>query len=233
MSIQANTYVEIKKLLKTPINKLPLSIEGSPLQNYVDKLYSELREHDVAFLPKCYLSDEWGCPHQIPLIGIPFYLADTTLSRLEGKYTNIEAENEVEIMKYLRHEAGHALNYAYQLFYRPDWEEQFGSFSLPYSDRYQRIPHHKAFVIHLEDWYAQKHPDEDFAETFAVWLTPGSDWKNRYLHTPAYKKLEYVNTIMQIVKTMLPIVSEGEPDMPIEKIDMTLEDWYEEQRDSD
>ena len=26
--------------------------------------------------------------------------------------------------------------------------------------------------MHLDPWYAQSHPDEDFAETFAVWLTP-------------------------------------------------------------
>jgi hypothetical protein len=81
---------------------------------------------------------------------------------------------------YLRHEAGHAFNYAYRLYQTPEWRELFGPFNRPYRERYRPIPFDRNFVRHIEGWYAQKHPDEDFAETFAVWLTPGSRWRVRY-----------------------------------------------------
>ena len=41
--------------------------------------------------------------------------------------------------------------------------------------------------------YAQKHPDEDWAETFAVWLE-GGPWRRRYRDWQvALAKLEYVD----------------------------------------
>jgi hypothetical protein len=51
--------------------------------------------------------------------------------------------------------------------------------------------------VHLDDWYAQAHPDEDFAETFAVWLTPDLDWRARYRGWKAIAKLEYVDELMR------------------------------------
>ena len=81
-------------------------------------------------------------------------------------------EGEREIMMYLRHEAGHAFNYAYVLYTTPRWRELFGPFFRRYRDDYRPVPFSRHYVRHIEGWYAQKHPDEDFAETFAVWLTP-------------------------------------------------------------
>lgn len=229
MAIAVNTDQELNKLLGTPINKLPLSLINSPLEKHINRLYHELKDRHINFFPKCYLSDEWGCPYNTPLIGIPFYLADETLTKLEGKFTDTEAENDHEVMMYLRHEAGHALNYAYRLFLQYRWKKIFGLFSRPYRERYQWIPNHKAFVVHLPDWYAQKHPDEDFAETFAVWLTPEIDWKNQYKDTPALMKLEYVGEIVQSIASSSPVFKQGSPDMPVEEIDMTLKEWYESQ----
>ena len=81
---------------------------------------------------------------------------------------------------YLRHEAGHAFNYAYALYRTPEWRDLFGPFRRPYRDDYRPVPFSRRFVRHIAGWYAQKHPDEDFAETFAVWLTPRSQWRKRY-----------------------------------------------------
>src|SRR5574341_1303894 len=60
------------------------------------------------------------------------------------------------------------------------------------------------FVRHLEGWYAQKHPDEDFAETFAVWLTPGSRWRMRYRNWPAIRKLRYMDRIARLLGKTQP-----------------------------
>ena len=54
-------------------------------------------------------------------------------------------------------------------------------------------------MLNLANWYAQSHPIEDFAETFAVWLRPGSRWRSRYADWPALRKLEYVDALMQEV----------------------------------
>ena len=75
-------------------------------------------------------------------------------------------------MRILRHEAGHALDNAYRLRRRRRWREVFGPASLPYPARYRARPGSRRYVHHLGEWYAQAHPTEDFAETFAVWLTP-------------------------------------------------------------
>lgn len=232
MPIQFSTDEERKKLFRTPINRLHLVIPGSPLEPHIQLLYEELRANEIAFRPSCYLSDEWGCPHGLPIIGIPFYLADETLKKLEGEMTNTPAETAEEIMMYLRHEAGHAINYAFKLFLQPEWKHTFGSFSRPYRERYQSIPRHKAYVAHLPDWYAQKHPDEDFAETFAVWLTPGSEWRRRYGDTPAILKLDYVDSLMREVRSATPLVKTGPPDLPVEEIDMTLSEWYDSQSET-
>lgn len=217
---------KLKQFLATPLNKLSLTIEDSPVEIHINRLYRELDKHDIMFKPACYLSDEWGCPHQIPLIAIPFYLADSRLSILEKKYTGVPAETEKEIMMYLRHEAGHAFNYGYKFYKTKEWESVFGSFSRPYTENYKRKPNHKAFVKYLPDYYAQKHPDEDFAETFAVWLTPKSIWQKKYKNTPAIKKLEYVDRMMKKFGGRTPLKASVKPDRPLEKIKMTLKEWY-------
>lgn len=217
-------------LLSTPINKLHITIKNSPLEKHITQLYEELRSKDIIFHPTCYLSDEWGCPHDTPLIAIPFYLADIKLSELEGIYTDVPAENEIEIMMYLRHEAGHAINYAFQLFRDSQWDKIFGKFTSRYKEEYQRIPDHKGYVVHLPDWYAQKHPDEDFSETFAIWLTPYSDWREKYKDTLAITKLEYVDLLMKRIINRKAIIKTGTPDTPIKEITMTLQEWYDSQK---
>src|SRR3989338_11611898 len=216
---------KLKQFLATPLNKLSLSIEDSPVETHITRLYRELEKHDIMSKPACYLSDEWGCPHQIPLIAIPFYLADAKLSRYEKKFTGVPAETNKEIMMYLRHEAGHAFNYGYKLYKTKEWQTVFGSFDRPYTEHYRRKPYDKAFVKHLPDYYAQKHPDEDFAETFAVWLTPKSNWRIKYKNTPALKKLLYVDTMIKKIAAKPPVKASVKPDMPVEAIRITLKEW--------
>src|SRR5437868_10110457 len=169
---------EALQLLPVPIRDLGLRLESTHLAPLIEQLYVELRNAGLRhFRPLCYLSDEWGCPSGEPVIGIPFYLANPELAQLERKMNDLEDARE--IMMYLRHEAGHAFNYAYQLYKTAEWRDLFGPFRRAYRDNYRPIPFSRKFVRHMAGWYAQKHPDEDFAETFAVWLTPRSQWRDR------------------------------------------------------
>jgi len=141
--------------------------------------------------------------------------------------TGKKVDDDTSIMMLLRHEAGHTFNYAYRLYEKPEWQRLFGCFSLPYRDEYKVDPFSTQFVHHLSGYYAQKHPDDDFAETFAVWLTPYSNWRKVYTGTPAIEKLLYVNKVLAMYREKSPIITGGKLDMPVEEMTMTLNEWYE------
>ena len=219
---------DLKPLLSQRISELGLKLEGSPIERYVADLYRELEAKGLKrFRPPTYLTDEWGCPDEEPIIGIPFYLADAKLARLEKEIDDVEDAREIRM--YLRHEAGHAFNYAYKLYETPEWRERFGPFNRPYRDRYKPVPFDRSFVRHMEGWYAQKHPDEDFAETFAVWLTPRSRWRERYRGWPAMRKLRYVDRTAHRVGDIEPSVRLASTDITVEEMNMTVEEFFRAQ----
>ena len=221
-----------RDLLARRISDLGLTIEGTLVERLVDQLYAELAGRGLIFRPPVYLSDQWGCPDGTPLIGVPFYLADPRLARIEEEMA-VEVEGEREIMRDLRHEAGHAFNYAYRLHERPDWHRSFGPYSRPYLDRFRADPLSREYVRHILGWYAQKHPDEDFAETFAVWLTPGLDWRSTYAGWGALRKLEYMDGVMREVGATAPPVPEITPDdLPVSAMTYTVEEHYRESDES-
>jgi len=219
-------------LLSQRISDIGLEIRGTLLEKLVSQLYEELAAKGLDFRPPVYLSDQWGCPDGTPLIGVPFYLADARLSRIEEDYSSA-VEGADEAMRYLRHEAGHAFNYAYRLYDRSDWRKMFGPYSRPYRERYRADPFSRDFVRHILGWYAQKHPDEDFAETFAVWLTPDLDWKQLYDGWRALAKLEYVERVMKEIAHQIPEVPEpSEDDLPVAAMKYTLAEHYKESEES-
>jgi hypothetical protein len=218
------------ELLNTRICDFGLKIEGSPIEPAIQRLYRELTTKELRFRPECYLTDSWGCPDEVPVIGIPFYLADKRLSRIEEEQTG-EIEQDRLLMMLLRHEAGHAINYAYRLYQNPDWVETFGPFSRPYRDSFRPNPFSRQFVRHIVHHeygrtYAQKHPDEDFAETFAVWLTPRFGWRRRYRNWPALRKLEYVDRLMKRIRAEAPQCRQGKLCTPVEEMDILLAEHY-------
>lgn len=216
-----------QELLRKPIKELGLRLEGSAIEKYVLQLYREIERKGLKhFRPACYLTDEWGCPNEQPVVGIPFYLADPKLAALEKSMNDLEDERE--IMMYLRHEAGHAFNYAYELYKTEEWKTRFGPFRRPYRERYRPVPFSRQFVRHIAGWYAQKHPDEDFAETFAVWLTPRSSWRRRYKGWGALRKLRYVDRIGRRVADQPPLRPLGETDVTVEEMEVTIEQFYRE-----
>jgi hypothetical protein len=226
-SVETLTDAKQQELLSRKISELPLKMEGTHLKELIIRLYKELEAAGIGFKPSIYLSDSWGCPDEVPVIGVPFHLADPALWNLLGQMSGIEVENDMTVMMILRHEAGHAFNYAYRLYDKPEWQALFGPFSQPYQEDYQVDPSSTRFVHHLEGCYAQKHPDDDFAETFAVWLTPCSDWRTAYAGTPALEKLQYVERVTAEYGEKPPIVTGGRVDAPVEDIRMTISEWYE------
>jgi hypothetical protein len=219
------TRTDYEEILAKPIREFGLKLEGSPVEPFVQQLYRELENKGLhKFRPPCYLSDEWGCPSGEPVIGIPFYLADPKLAQLEREMNDLEDARE--IMMYLRHEAGHAFNYAYRLYQSAEWRELFGPFRRAYRDNYRPIPFSRSFVRHMAGWYAQKHPDEDFAETFAVWLTPRSQWRRRYKGWDALRKLHYVDRIARKVGNLDPLRRRGHTDITVEEMESTLGEFY-------
>ena len=218
--------VERSELLGRRISDLGLEIEGTRVERLVERLYTELAERGVTFRPPVYLSDQWGCPDGTPLIGVPFYLADKRLERIEAEQAGA-VEGDEEAMRYLRHEAGHAVNYAFRLYDRADFSNNFGDYARPYHERYAADPLSRAYVRHILGWYAQKHPDEDFAETFAVWLTPMLDWKTEYAGWEALRKLEWMDAVMREVGPQSPAVPEiSEDDLPVDAMDWTVSEHY-------
>jgi hypothetical protein len=218
---------EIRLVLGKKVSELGLRVEGSPVEGYVRQLYLELERRGFKkFQPVCYLTDEWGCPDQQPVLGIPFYLADPKLRKLEKAVDALETDRQV--MMYMRHEAGHVFNYAYRLYTTPEWRRLFGPFFRAYRDEYRPVPFSRDYVRHIEGWYAQKHPDEDFAETFAVWLTPRSAWRRRYKGWPAMKKLRYVERVAKALAEVDPIVNTGEVDITPADIDVSVEQFYQQ-----
>lgn len=217
-------------LLNTMIPALGLKIEGTRLAPLVAELYRELEAAGIKFKPKVYLTDEWGCPEAVPIVGVPFYLADARLTRIEDEMMEgVEAETDQEIMSYLRHEVGHALNYAFKLYEVEKWLAMFGPYSSPYLEEYRPNPFSRNFVRHIPGWYAQKHPDEDFAETFAVWLTPGSDWRQRYESWGCFQKLLFVDELVREIGGQNPLVS-GEDYDHSHELNFTLREYYQKFR---
>jgi Putative zinc-binding metallo-peptidase len=214
-----------QSLPDTRICDLGLKIEGSQVERFVQQFYRELEQKKILkFRPGVYLTDEWGCPSGEPIIGIPFYLARADVAQIERDNNDLESDRE--IMMYLRHEAGHAFNYAYRLHRTPQWKQLFGPYRRPYRENYRPVLFSKDYVRYLPGWYAQKHPDEDFAETFAVWMTPRSNWRKKYRGWGAMAKLQYMDRIARELGNADPPRKRGTPDITVDEMEMTVGDFY-------
>ncbi len=200
-----------KQLLQQRLSSLRVAGEGTWLEDCINTLYEELEERGIRLRPHTWISSEWFSPAHVPGIAIPFYLTHPRLMKLEKKMMlDVEGGTWSECMAILRHEAGHAIQHGYQLQRRRRWQQLFGRSSKHYPRYYRPNPASRRYVQHLRLWYAQSHPDEDFAETFAVWLRPRSNWRTRYAGWPALKKLEYVDELMEEIAGKRPLVTTRE-----------------------
>ncbi len=221
-----------ERLLDLHFRDLGVTIQGTWLEHCVQRLYAELARRELTVRPHVWLSEEWFSPSGVPGVAVPFYLAHPRLIRLE-RHMMIEAEGASRegCMKLLRHEAGHAVQHAYRIERKRRWQRAFGRSSKPYPEYYRPDPASKRFVHHLDGWYAQSHPDEDFAETFAVWLRPRSGWRKRYAQWPkARRKLEVVDELMGELAGQPPEVRSKARPYAIERLGKTLREHYAERR---
>jgi hypothetical protein len=200
------TTLTDEQLLEKRISQLGLKIEGTEVQPLVQRLYQELTAKGLTFHPPTHVGDEWFVPVGIPAIFVPFFLLHERLRKLEKKMIlEVEGETPDWFMRLLRHEAAHAYFYAYQLYKKTRWRRIFGQTSMEETPQFYRPrPFSRSYVVHLDDWYAQSHPDEDFAETFAVWITPESEWRQKYEGWKALGKLEYVDELMRSLAGKAP-----------------------------
>jgi hypothetical protein len=216
-----------EQLLKLRLKDLRVTVEDSWLKDCVHSLQDELEERGFRIKPHTWISSEWFSPDNTPGIAIPFYLAHPRLMRLEKKMIiDVEGGTWSECMNILRHEAGHVMQHSYELHRRRRWQQLFGASSKRYPRYYRPDPASRHFVQHLRLWYAQSHPDEDFAETFAVWLRPRSAWRTRYAGWPALNKLNYVDELMAEIATQRPLLTHRERVEPLSQLNETLSKHY-------
>ena len=222
-----------EQLLQLRLKDLGVRIEGTWLEGCLERLDDELEQHSIGIRPHYWLSDEWFSPDTTPGIAIPFYLAHPRLMRLERKQIlEVDGGSPQQCLRILRHEAGHVVQHAYRLSRRRRWQQLFGRSSTRYPSYYRPNPSSRNHVQHLRLWYAQSHPDEDFAETFAVWLSPRSNWRKRYAGWPAMKKLEYVDELMAEIADERPVLTRRTLVDPLSRNSRTLAEYYERKQAS-
>lgn len=214
-----------------PTRTLGLSIKGTRLEPVLAEFVAELLARGIQKpKPHFYLADEWGVPFDTVSIAMPFYLARPDLIDLHLRHNGfVEGATRADLLRYLRHEMGHVINYAYRLYDEEAWVTLFGSITQPYEEEYRPEPFSPRFVRHLPGWYGQKHPDEDWAETFAVWLTPDLNWREEYGHWPvALEKLEYCERTMTALRDREPLVTATETEDEVGWLPDTLQEFYRE-----
>jgi len=210
---------------------LGLRLESSLIWPEVQALYTELERRDIRFKPHVWLSTEWFSPDGVPGIAVPYFAAHRRLQRLERSMMDeVEGGSSRWRLRILRHEAGHALDTAFGLRRRAAWREVFGPASKPYPRDYWVRPGSRGHVLHLGHWYAQSHPTEDFAETFAVWLQPKARWRREYAGWPALRKLEYVDLLMRELAGCRARNSDRSVLAPLDQNNRSLGEHYRRKR---
>ena len=220
------------ELLKMRFCDLPIELAGSVVEKRAHQVFEELAARHLAVRPGIWLSEEWFNPAGVVGIAIPFYLVHPRLIRLERRIMR-EAEGSVaaDCLRILRHETGHAIDEAFQLFKTREYRRVFGSPRRRYPASYTVKPDRRDFVVNLNSWYAQSHPVEDFAETFAVWLSPRKQWRRRYRHWPALEKLEHVDRWMTALAGKPPLLDQQDPVEELKENARTLREHYDEKRE--
>lgn len=231
--IQEFSSLSDQEILKLRFNAIPLTVAGSEVEDYVKQLHSELEAKNLSFKPEIFLGDEWFSPEGMNAISVPFYLSHTRLKNLEKTLMlEVEGGDPLYFMKLLRHEAGHCFDHCYKFSKRKKWSAIFGSPNIEYQpERYRPQPYSKSYVKYLERWYAQAHPDEDFAETFAVWLDPNINWREEYKTWPlALAKLNYVDSLAKESGKLKNTSENGRYPSAVAKMTSTLEKYYSKRK---
>lgn len=211
-----------------PLGKWPLFDVERRLASYKVHLKRELKDKGIVFDFHLWISDEWFCPDGVPGFALPAYLFNLELKKIHEMKTGvIEGRNKKEILKLMRHELGHAIDNAFSLRSSPLRRKVFGSPKTNYPDSYVPKAYSRNFVHYLGDQYAQSHPDEDFAETFAYWLDPEKQWPLKRFSKTLTEKLQTMDQIMKSLCGKKPVLKNRFKIDPIEKNKKTPFEYYE------
>lgn len=218
---------ESNKLLKLKINELQGLTPTPMLKKALKEVQEEVKKAFPLFNFSFYISDEWFCADSSTSIAIPFYLFCPELFKLEKKVMGETFEKNTSLLKkIIRHEIGHAIDNAYKLRKNSKRLEIFGNPKDLYPDHYARKAFSKKYVKNLPENYAQAHPDEDFAETFAVWLDPNSHWKTKYKKQACYQKLLFMDKELKRIKKIAPLFKSQKKYDEYKTISKTLASFY-------
>ncbi|MCH2535681.1 MAG: hypothetical protein MK008_14660 [Bdellovibrionales bacterium] len=218
-----------KELLK--LRLCDLKLNPSPfIEEAFFRAQKVLQQKQILIKPHYWISEEWFCPDGVTGMAFPFYLCDPILMEMEERYTGeVEGVGD-KAVKYIFHELGHVIDNAYLLRQHPKRVNTFGSSFMNYPTKYKPKPYSKKFVQYLPGYYAQAHPEEDFAESFAVWIDPKVNWRLKYKNWPAIKKLKVVHSLMREIRSTQPsVISRGTID-PINIYKITLGDYYKRKK---
>jgi len=221
--------MKMSRLLDVRICDLDLRLEGTFVNDCIREVRQELARREIRFKPYFWVSNEWFTPDGCTGTAVPFYLLHPRLTRLERSRVGIvEGATKEWCLRIVRHEVGHAIDHAYGLHRKRRWHKAFGPSGRRYPSMYQPNPHSRRHVQHLEYWYAQAHPDEDFAETFAVWLAKPKAWRKLYAGWPALNKLKLVDELMAEIAGQWPENRTRNVQDPASRNFKTLRQYYDE-----
>lgn len=234
MTIRASRldHMPDSELLRLRFCDLPLRLKGSVIEQRAHSVFDELTARGIRFRPTLWISEQWYNPDEVVGFAVPFYLLHPRLIRLERKMM-LEAEGASldEALSIVRHETGHAVDEAFQLRKMSEYRKVFGSPKRAYPTEYIADSDSRDFVQHLNAWYAQSHPVEDFAETFAVWLRSRNGWRRKYRDWPAYEKLSAVDAWMRDLRNVEPQIKPRRIANELRESTRTLGEHYEEKRE--
>ena len=219
------------ELLDTRICDLPLDLSSHWIKRNILKLNFELKSRGLRIKPHIWIADDWFAPDGVSGFALPFFITHPRLIALEKEMMG-EAEGGTPswCMQLMRHEMGHVIDNAFRLRRNKKRQGLFGLTSVAYPESYRPNKRSKDFVQHLEGHYAQAHPDEDWAETFALWLTPRSNWKQKYQGWGALEKLELLDKIMNCIKGTSPLTDKVKEVDHFKNNKMTLREFYRRKR---
>lgn len=219
--------VNIAHLIDTPVAQLDLEPVGS-LAEALNQVQAELAGVSLLVEPNYYLGNsDWWTPERAVSVNVPWFLANPTLWRLAQRNRDTSFSLD-QVLRGLRHETGHAVGYAYELWKTDGYRDLFGDTDAPYPEHgaWGADPQsleHVSYLTFTPAHYAQKHPDEDFAETFAAWLDPTFDWRAKFAEVPkVMAKFEWVDAIMHTLAGVPPIVTRPGKIQPYHRLQGTV-----------
>jgi hypothetical protein len=228
-----DTATSKTELLSTPVCELGLRLPGSLLRSCIDRALDDVRNAGVIIDPFFYLSDGYGCVQGTANVGLGFWDANDLLREVHHDVRGY-TRDEMDLVLLLKHEIGHAFCYSHKLFQLPEFRDVFsikGNFFATYPDheRHRVDPYSLDHVNPVNDHYAQKHPDDDFAETFATFADRTEAWRERYRNRAgALRKIAFVAKVVADYGTKAPVDAPGSGpvDVPVEEIRKTVAQFF-------